>query len=69
MCVDGVSSRVRINKLLSDPFPVLNYQKQGDALSQVPFNFALEHEQEGHELNGLHHCIRKRCVNYTCHLA
>jgi hypothetical protein len=35
-------SRVRIGKYLSDNFPIQNGLKQGDALSPLLFNFALE---------------------------
>jgi hypothetical protein len=37
------NSRVRIDKHLSDNFAIQNYQKQGDALSPLLFNFALEY--------------------------
>jgi hypothetical protein len=36
-------SKVRIGKLLSDTFPIQKGQKQGDALSPLLFNFALEY--------------------------
>jgi hypothetical protein len=35
--------KVRIGKLLSDKFPIQNGLKQGDALSPLLFNFALEY--------------------------
>jgi hypothetical protein len=35
--------KVGIGKHLSDSFPVRNGLKQGDALSPLPFNFALEY--------------------------
>jgi hypothetical protein len=36
-------SRVRVGKLLSDMFPIKNGLEQGDALSPLLFNFALEY--------------------------
>ena len=36
-------SRVRVCKNLSDRFPIRNALKQGDALSPLLFNFALEY--------------------------
>ena len=36
-------SRVREGKNVSDMFPIRNGLKQGDALSPLLFNFALEH--------------------------
>ena len=35
--------RVRVGKNVSDRFPIRNGLKQGDALSQMLFNFALEY--------------------------
>jgi hypothetical protein len=43
MCLNETYSKVRIGKLLSDKFPIQNGLKQGDALSQFLFNFALEY--------------------------
>jgi hypothetical protein len=37
------SSKVCVGKRLSDAFPIQNDLKQGDALSPLLFNFALEY--------------------------
>jgi len=42
MCVNETYSRVRVGKHLSDIFPIRNSLKQGDALSPLLFNVALE---------------------------
>ena len=42
MCLNETYSRVRVGKNLSDMFPIRNGLKQGDALSPLPLNFALE---------------------------
>ena len=54
-------SSVRVGKNLSGMFPVRNGLKQGDALSPLLFNFALEYTirrvqviQDGLKLNGTH---------------
>jgi hypothetical protein len=43
MCLNKTFSRVRVGKHLSDMFPIRNGLKQGDAVSLLPFNFALEY--------------------------
>jgi len=43
MCVNVTYSRVRVGNYLSDMFPIRNGLKQGDALSLLLFNFALEY--------------------------
>jgi hypothetical protein len=43
MCLNETYSRVRIGKNLSDKFSTENGLKQGDALSPLFFNLALEY--------------------------
>ena len=43
MCLCETYSRVRVGRFLSDAFPIHCGLKQGDALSPLLFNFALEY--------------------------
>jgi hypothetical protein len=61
MCLTETCSRVRVGKNFSEMFPVRNSLKQGDALSPLLFNFALDYaikrvqvNQDGLKLNGTH---------------
>jgi hypothetical protein len=64
MCLTETYSRVRAGKNLSNIFPIRNGLKQGDALTPLFLNFALEYAirrvqviQDGLQLNCVHQLL------------
>ena len=61
LCLHETCSRARVGKHLSDTFHIKKGLKEGDALSPLLFNFALEHvicrvpaKEKGLKLNNTH---------------
>jgi hypothetical protein len=71
MCLNETCSKFHVGILLSDTFPIQNGLKQGDALSPLFFNFALEYAirkvqeyQVSVESNGTHQPLVYADINF-----
>ena len=71
MSLTETYSRVRVAKNVSDRFPIRNGLKQGDGLSPMLFNFALEYSirrvlvnRDGLKLNGTHQLLMPTMLIY-----
>jgi hypothetical protein len=70
MCLNKMYSKIRVSKHLFDNLPIPNFLKQGDDLSPLTFNIALEYairKVEGNQvelkLNGTHQLLAYTVVN------